>query len=112
MSFYVYDYLNSFGHNDNKEVVRELQKITHAQHTDEYHEIHQKGLGGICQLEPDDCWKCGRNIHRCECEGLGYMLSNCLGNCENNLRLNRICSNTNCALNPWYSGNKNEVEQK
>lgn len=111
MSYYVYDYRRSFGHSNDKEFVRELQKITHAQNMDMYHEIHQKGLGGISQLEPDDCWNCGRNIHQCECKGLGYMLSVCLGNCEKNPQLKKQCFNTNCALNPWFPEQK-EPEDK
>jgi len=110
MSFYVYDYRHSFGHSNDKEVVRALQIITHAQRMDEYAEIHEKGLGGVSQLEPDDCWKCGRNIHRCECKGLGYMLANCLGNCEVSPTLKRQCSNTKCALNPWFPKLKEEKQ--
>jgi hypothetical protein len=102
MSYFVYDYCNSFGYTDDKDEAKQMASITHAQNTDQYHEVHKKGLSGIKQLEPDDCWKCGRNIHRCECKGLGYMLSVCLGNCEVVTELKRQCSNTNCALNPWF----------
>jgi hypothetical protein len=102
--FYVYDYLHSFGHSDNLEQVKQLQKETHAQFLDQYHEVHEKGLGGRSQLEPDDCWNCGRNIHKCSCQGLGYSLTDCLGNCIKNVVLKKQCHNTNCAYNPWFSG--------
>ena len=83
------------------EEAKKLREINHAQNMEHYHEIH--GPEYASQFEPDDCWKCGRNIHRCECKNLGYMLAVCLGNCKINTELKKRCSNTNCALNPWFT---------
>ena len=105
-TYYVFDYINAFGHTNNIDDAKNLASLIHAQNMDHYHEVHEKGLGGVNQLEPDDCWKCGRNIHKCECKNLGYSLSICLGNCETNPKIKKQCSNTNCALNHWFGGNK------
>lgn len=104
MSYYVYSYSQERTIRDlTLEDAESIQRVKHAKNTDHFHEIHEKGIGGIRQLAPDDCWNCGRNIHKCECEGLGYVLSDCLGNCENNSLLKHQCRNTDCALNPWCS---------
>ena len=103
--YYVYDYqskFGKFGFTDNIEEAKEMARLIHAKNMDKYHEVHEKGLGGLNQLEPDDCWNCGRNIHKCDCKNLGYSLSVCLGDCEKNQQLKKRCSNTNCAYNPWF----------
>ncbi len=104
MSFQLYSYSQEPTiRNITLEQAKELRRINHAKRTDIYHEIH--GPNHASQFEPDDCWNCGCNIHRCKCKNLGYSISDCLGsNCQKEPTLNRLCSNTNCAMNPWYSG--------
>jgi len=104
MSYHIYDYQKSFGFTSDLNIAKHSQKTIHAQNMDKFTEIHETGHGGIDQLEPDDCWNCRKNIHRCECQGLGYSLSVCLGNCSINPQIKNQCSNTHCALNPWFQG--------
>ncbi len=97
MTYTVYENSTIIFKGEDKEDITWWWCVAHAKATDKYHEINQSE-----QLEPDDCWKCRRNIHRCQCVGLGYMISGCLGNCLQNPKLKTQCSNTNCAFNPWF----------
>lgn len=100
MTYTVYENLTIIFKGEDKEDITWWWRVAHAKASDKYHEINQSE-----QLEPDDCWKCRRNIHQCQCAGLGYMISECLGNCEKNPKLKTQCSNTSCAFNPWFNYN-------